>query len=265
MASICLSGIQYQFACVFFSVQSEKKLFPKFNVVSMLQINNILWSMLFRCVYAGSAFVNWFRFVYDFFPWALQLPYVFRFNGMRFRKKVKMHIAHSSFIFGCRAPIFRSCFCSDARWFMCLSYPHICLVHVSLFCFKSRQSRIAWVKVCMTIVEFIDKYFKLLWWCWKALGCELQVKTNCHLCRLPFAIWYQIIYKQICSFTLSSFSLAFSPSRPSFFTVHAISSVEIWQNRRDKTDFWMKETRISFFSQGKENEKKITVDICIRE
>lgn len=81
MASICLSGLQYQFACVFFcSVQAEN-IISEFQCSSMLQINNILWSMLLHCVCKlDSVCVR-------FFPWALQLPYVFRFNGMRFRQK----------------------------------------------------------------------------------------------------------------------------------------------------------------------------------
>lgn len=93
MASICLSGLQYQFACVFCSAQAENIISEFQCRVSMLQINNILWSMLLHCVYAGSV-CELDSVCVRFFPWALQLPYVFRFNGMRFRKKVKMHIAH---------------------------------------------------------------------------------------------------------------------------------------------------------------------------
>lgn len=66
--------------CFFCSVQAEN-IISEFQCSSMLQINNILWSMLLHCVCKlDSVCVR-------FFPWALQLPYVFRFNGMRFRQK----------------------------------------------------------------------------------------------------------------------------------------------------------------------------------
>lgn len=79
--------------CFFCSVQAENIISEFQCRVSMLQINNILWSMLLHCVYAGSV-CELDSVCVRFFPWALQMPYVLRFNGMRFRKKVKMHIAH---------------------------------------------------------------------------------------------------------------------------------------------------------------------------
>lgn len=146
--------------CFFCSVQAEN-IISEFQCSSMLQINNILWSMLLHCVYAGSV-CELDSVCVRFFPWALQLPYVFRFNGMRFRQKsedahcTQAAVSFSDVVHWCFDPVFVLGAAIRMHCCSCVYPTHTCgLVHV--FCFVSRawKNRIAWVKVCMRLYSRI--------------------------------------------------------------------------------------------------------------